>query len=264
MRMPCDDPYSARLCHASANERAAHMRSRGIFLLITRGVCSRLHAARHYARCAVCALHGRHAGVGHIGALHRATSTSTSTARHIAGPPSASTIDTSLLYALLIAPRCMRSPLSSSQRPCSPSPPRTTAILGAIDTYAPSHSRWSDARCAQPLRTQTRTRSVRYHLPYCSRAQPDSGRHWSGSYASPCFPYSRYSWCSSQGEGSAQPRSAPATRSSHPDDVECAAMWLLVCECVQRTRTVYVRCGQVVGAFSRARSVVAFGRVCAP
>lgn len=134
-------------------------------------------------------------------------------------------------------------PLSSLQLPFSPSPSRTTAILGAIDAYESTRARWYAARCAQPLRMRARVRGVR-SIPSRSCARPDSGRHMSGPYASPCFPYSHCSWGRSQGAGSAQPRSPSAARGRRAVDVERARRAVFVREC--RRVGVFV-CGRVGG-----------------
>ena len=136
---------------------------------------------------------------------------------------------------------CVRSPLPSWQLPFSPSPPRTTAILGAIDAYESSCARWYAARCAQPLRMRTRARGLR-SIASLSCARPDSGRHMSGPYESPCFPYSHCSRCRSQGAGYAQPGSTPAACARRADDVQCARRAVVVCGC--RRVGVFV-CGRV-------------------
>lgn len=127
-------------------------------------------------------------------------------------------------------PLCVRSPLPSWQLPFSPSPSRTTAILGAIDAYESSCARWYAARCAQPLRMRTRARGLR-SIASRSRARPASGRRVSGPYESPCFPYSHCSRCRSQGAGSPQPRSPSAARARRADDAERARRAVLVREC---------------------------------
>ena len=133
------------------------------------------------------------------------------------------------------AERRVRALSPQSSRGRAPSSPRTAAILGSIFVYDASCARWCAAHCASLLRLRTGVR-CECSLLSCSSARPDSGRRWSGSYESPCFPYSRCSWCRSQGAESAQPRSPPAARARRADDAERARRAVIVrragCGCV--------------------------------